>query len=229
MKNLSKKIGAGVLASSLILGGAVSTGLVANADSVGQAKVEQSDKHEYNELFNKLENDYGLGDLEILKGAKELFKFEVFGYYLEDKARMQEDIKDFLNDAQVKLDKIKYEKVKELLEKEISDNKDPNYYPSAKYFLSDLWQNGMKKGIKKVQIGDAIGIFVFKDNVKPQQEELSEESIKKWGEKWQKEFMDENTKWRWSKLQVSDIEGQDHKVVFNDMIQLINEGILEAK
>lgn len=42
MKNLSKKIGVGVVASSLVVGGAVSTGLVANANTINQTEIGQS-------------------------------------------------------------------------------------------------------------------------------------------------------------------------------------------
>lgn len=209
MKNLSKKIGAGVVVSSLIVGGAVSTGLVANAYSPVQSQVVKSDKHEYENKFKKeLEGiNYRLGDLELFKAAKKMFNFGVFGYYLEDSGRMKHEIDDFLKDARVNIkDESKYEKIKNLLEKEILNN-DQNHYDYAGGFLIDLFKHGMSKGIKKVQVGDAVAILFFENDVAPKPG--YEENIYKWAEDWK------------GPAQVSDIEGRDHLAVFNQMLKFI--------
>ena len=206
MKNLSKKIGAGVVASSLILGGAVSTGLVANADSVKTYQAGQVQEDEYKKDFkDTLEGrDYRLGDLELFKAAKDMFEFEVMGYYLEDNEGMKHDIKEFLNDAKSRLgeENEKYKKIKEIL-----NNENPTNYNYAGSFFINLCKHGMSKGIKKVKIGDAVVIVLFKNNVDPKQNYKNE--IYKWAKGWK------------TSVQLSDIEGQDHKLVFGDMLDFI--------
>lgn len=218
MKNLSKKIGAGVVASSLILGGAVSTGLVANAYSGVQSQVEQTGKYKYDTRFDVLDNEFRkeLGDLEVFRGAKDMFNFRVFGYYLGPSAqrnRMKWDIDEFIRLLKVKFgdNNEKYQQIKKVLEGEIPQEFKFTY---AKEFLSYLCNNGMDEGVKKVQIGEAEVILVFNKEVQPiPKDTLSEDTIKKWRENWR-------AKWGVNQLQVSDIEARDHLDIINEILEL---------
>ena len=209
MKNLSKKIGAGVVASSLILGGAVSTGLVANADSVKTYQAGQVQEDEYKKDFkDTLEGrDYRLGDLELFNAAKNMFGFEVMGYYVKELKRFRIgafELKKIPLGA-VKVLGEKYKKIEQILKKENAKN-----YLYAGSFFMDLCKHGMSKGIKKVKIGDAVAILYFGKEAQPKSNYKTE--IYEWAKGWK------------TSVQLSEInEGEDQKLVFNHMLNFIQE------
>ena len=183
MKNLSKKIGVGVVASSLVVGGAVSTGLVANAESVTGSQVEQSNRE------SKLDK---IGDLELVGAAKEMYQFRVFGYYLtsyDKNHRMKDDITEALEG----FDRTEKEKIEEIVKGEVPKELQFGY---GKDFLIYLSSKGMDKGIKKVVIGDAEVILVFTEKISPNTD-------------WDEKIID---KWIAKNLNVNvdDIEERDH-------------------
>lgn len=197
MKNLSKKIGVGVVASSLVIGGAVSTGLVANADSVVESQIEQVKRNEKLSQF---------GDLEIVKYAKSKYNFKIFGYYFRDsltnRNKMEDEINDVSKYAQGK-GFVGYEKIKqiekklpeELLIGEVDKNKFDFDFNDGKEFLEHLYTNGMTEGVKKVRIGDAVTILVFKNKVQS-------------GIDWYQDK--ELDKLKGANLQVKDVEDRDY-------------------
>ena len=151
--------------------------------------------------------DYRLGDLELFNAAKNMFGFEVMGYYLENNEGMKQDITEFLNDVQAKFGESseKYKKIEQILKKENAKN-----YLYAGSFFMDLCKHGMSKGIKKVKIGDAVAILYFGKEAQPKSNYKTE--IYEWAKGWK------------TSVQLSEInEGEDQKLVFNHMLNFIQE------
>ena len=86
MKNLYKKIGIGVVVLSLILGGSLSNGLIANASLVQSKKANEG----------RIED--GKSDRQIVKGAKEIYGYGIMGFY--PNGASQSDIKNIYNGSQ---------------------------------------------------------------------------------------------------------------------------------
>lgn len=191
MKNLSKKIGVGVVASSLVVGGAVSTGLVANADSVTESQVQQT---------NKDVSLDEISDSTLVKLAKDKLGFKVFGYYFIDsstnKRRMDQDIHDVAV-CVTKKDTKKYEENEKLVEEKLLNknlldgeflqktpeeelNKELDINANnGKEFIEHINKYGIDKGVKKVRVGDAIVILVLENEVKPNKNWYTNEDLKK--------------------------------------------------
>lgn len=85
MKNLYKKIGIGVVGLSLILGGPLSNGLIAHANSI-QSKPSKK--------LNEVGIEVGKSDRQIVKGAKEIYGYGIMGFY--PNGASQRDIEDYL-------------------------------------------------------------------------------------------------------------------------------------
>lgn len=235
MKNLSKKIGVGVVASSLVVGGAVSTGLVANANTIGETNVEQSNVNNIAKY---------LGDLEIIKSLKTKYNFKVFSYYLtgsDKRKRMVDDIKDLGEWAKRKKPE-QYEKIKDissiadtLVKKDNISNDDISllekeftYYSDARYLFKDILEKGMEQGIHKVKIGDASTILIFNHEIKPEADWETN-----WKGKWNEDIdkliedkfvevksrddqVEVKDEWLRGRLQVKDIEEDDYKEILKD-------------
>ena len=147
MKNLYKKIGIGAVASSLIIVGSLSNGLIAHANSI--------ESKSYQQLNNKAKIDLDKqGDAQIVKGAKNIYGYGVFGYYQDasSKRKIENDVKELLEwypESESSLSKISYR------------------FNYAKDFLKHLKEKGMNECIQRVVIGDAEAILLFKEEVKP--------------------------------------------------------------
>lgn len=209
MKNLSKKIGVGVVASSLVVGGAVSTRLVANAESSIEQSYTQVDLT--SDRSRKLEQ---IGDLETIKFAEENYGFEVFGYYFidssYDKHKMDNDTKELLEWIKNKDESLEG-KYKNIL------TKDPEFnFKYGKEFIEYIYINGMNKGVKKIRIGDAVGIFVFKDKIEPNKKDWYD-SIDKWIND---NLLDKQRNRIVCNVQVDDIEGTTHVNILNHILEI---------
>ena len=139
MKGLYKKIGIGVVALSLILGGSLSNGLIANANSV-QSKSSQKVNQEGIEV--------GKSDRQIVKGAKKIYKYGIMGFY-ENGAR-QRDIDEYLQ---------WFPEDKDRVSKVLCEFRD------GKEFLQDLYKNGVAEGVYRVRIGEEEYILLFKKDI----------------------------------------------------------------
>lgn len=172
MNNLFRKIGVGAIALSLVLGGAVSSGLVANADSSvkGPIKVEIEKSRE--EKLDKI------NDVDIVKLAEKVYGFDIFGFYLDSssgKRRMKNEVEEVLEINSIIEKNAKRDKIEKILKDESNDLS----FDYGKDFIEHLYQNGIDKGVKKIKIGDFIGIFVFKKDISPKQKDWIQDIDKK--------------------------------------------------
>ena len=139
MKNLYKKIGIGVVVLSLILGGSLSNGLIANANSV---KIKSSQR------LNQEGIEVGKSDRQIVKGAKNIYGYGIMGFY--ENGASQSDIEDYLE---------WFPEDKDRVSKVLCEFKD------GKEFLQDLYKNGVAEGVYRVKIGKDEYILLFKQDL----------------------------------------------------------------
>lgn len=164
MNNLFKKIGVGAIALSLVLGGSVSSGLVANADSVVKGPIKVVIDSDREDKLNQL------SDVDIIKLAEENYGFDIFGIYLDSssgKRRMKNEVEEVLEINSLEEKNAKRDKIEKILKDESNDLS----FDYGKEFIEHLRQNGIDKGVKKIKIGDFIGIFVFDESISPEQKD----------------------------------------------------------
>lgn len=140
MKNSFKKIGIGVVALSLIIGGSLSNGLVAHASS-------SQDKLSYK--LNQGGIEVGKSDRQIVKGARNIYGYGIMGYY-KNGASLR-DIYEYLR---------WFPEDKDRVSRVLCEFKD------GKEFLQDLYKNGVAEGVYRVKIGLDEYILLFKGDMK---------------------------------------------------------------